>query len=58
MKNKKEKSEIEKAAQRALSYLADLNGSQWITDNGPGGIDMRQRAKSIQGQLFKAINKK
>lgn len=36
------------ALKQAVGYLADLNGSEWIKDNGPGGIDMRQRAKALQ----------
>jgi hypothetical protein len=43
--------------QRTLRYLADLNGSQWITDNSPGGIDMRQRAKALQRLLYETIAK-
>ena len=32
--------------------MADLNGCNWIKGNGPGEVDMRQRAKALQEQLF------
>ncbi len=37
-----------------LTYLADLNGSEWIAGDGPGEADMRQRAKGLQRAAFKA----
>jgi hypothetical protein len=43
-----------RAADAALRYLADLNGSAWIKGGDAGSIDMRQRAHAIQGRLFAA----
>lgn len=40
---------------RCLSYLADLNGSDWIKGNGPGEKDMRQRAKGLQKAAINAL---
>ena len=42
--------------QRCLSYLADLNGCKWIQDDGPGGQDMRQRAKALQRIVYKVVH--
>jgi len=39
-----------------LRFMADLNGSEWIKGNGSGEVDMRQRAKSLQKQLYQAVN--
>jgi len=49
--------ELEKVALRALSFLADLNGSEWIKGDGVGEKDMRQRAKALQQELFDKTRK-
>jgi hypothetical protein len=41
---------------RMVSYLADLNGSNWIPGNGHGEIDMRQRAKALQSIGYSHLN--
>lgn len=41
--------------EKTTSYLADLNGSEWITGDGPGEIDMRQRAKILQKTSYTAL---
>ena len=38
--------------QRALGFIADLNGSRWIPGKDTGAIDMRQRALSLHQQLY------
>jgi len=43
--------------ERCLSYLANLNGCNWITDKGPGGEDMRRAAKALQIRVWNAVNK-
>ena len=45
--------DMEKAMQAALSFLADLNGCQWIENESVGGKDMNQRAKGLQRRLYK-----
>lgn len=50
--------QVQDVAQRALSYLADLNGSEWIKGDGVGETDMRQRAKSLQELLYRVLNSK
>lgn len=42
--------------QRCLSFLADLNGSNWIHGTDPGSLDMKQRAKALQGLAFETIH--
>ncbi len=44
----------DKTLLKCLSFLADLNGSEWITGDNPGTIDMRQRAKALQQLVFDA----
>ena len=44
------------ALQRNLTFLADLNGSEWIEGNDPGSLDMKQRAKALQQIAYKTIN--
>lgn len=39
---------------RAASYLADLNGSEWINGDDAGSVDMRQRARGLQRLAFEA----
>lgn len=39
-------------ALKALSFIADLNGYQWIKGNSRGEVDMRQRAKALQHSLY------
>lgn len=44
--------------QMCLSFLADLNGgSTWIKDDGPGGADMRQRARALQRLAYGVVSK-
>jgi hypothetical protein len=38
---------LTKLEDRILSFLADLNGSEWIEGDSAGATDMRQRAKSL-----------
>lgn len=42
--------------QRCLSFLADLNGSNWIAGDDVGSVDMRQRAKALQRLAFAALS--
>lgn len=49
--------ELLEALSRCLSYLADLNGSQWIIGEDAGSKDMRQRAKALQQIAFDKIAK-
>ncbi len=44
--------ELLAALERCVHYLADLNGSEWIKGTDAGSVDMRQRAKSLQGYAF------
>jgi len=39
------------------SYLADLNGCEWIEGYDPGAVDMRQRAKALQSASFQLLAK-
>ena len=39
----------------ALTFIADLNGSDWIKGIGAGEVDMRQRAKALQRALSDSI---
>lgn len=48
--------DLQKVASRSLSFLADLNGSEWIKGDGVGELDMKQRAKALQGLLYNALN--
>ena len=43
------------AAERALRFMADLNGCNWIAGNDPASVDMKQRAKALQVTLFSAL---
>lgn len=49
--------EVVNIAIRALSFVADLNGSDWIKGEGAGELDMKQRAKSLQQLLYNATQK-
>lgn len=49
--------ELLAALESCTRYLADLNGSSWINGDDPGSIDMRQRAKALQGIAFSACAK-
>jgi len=40
---------------RCVSYLADLNGSNWIRGDDAGSVDMRQRAKGLQSAAFAVL---
>lgn len=50
--------ELERALVQVVRYLADLNGSEWILGDGPGEIDMRQRAKALQAMANNVLNTK
>ena len=39
----------------ALRFIADLNGCEWITGNGAGEVDMRQRAKGLHTKLANRV---
>ena len=41
--------------QRALSFIADLNGMQMIKGNGIAERDMRQRSEELHKSLSKAV---
>jgi len=41
---------------RCLSFLADLNGANWIPGDSAGEKDMRQRAKALQRLAFDTLN--
>lgn len=43
--------------QRCLSFLADLNGSQWIKGDDPGSKDMRARAKALQPLVYAQVHR-
>lgn len=47
--------ELESALGSCLSYLADLNGSDWITGDHPDPKDMRQRAKALRQVAIDAL---
>lgn len=47
----------EKLMKEVLRFLADLNGCEWIKGDGPGEIDMRQRAKALQRLVFEATRR-
>lgn len=49
--------ELLEALQKSLSFIADLNGSEWIRGDSVGAIDMRRRAKNLQGPMYRAIKK-
>ena len=45
------------ALEKSVRYFADLNGSEWIGEDGVGEKDMRQRAKALHQIIFTAIAK-
>jgi hypothetical protein len=47
--------DMREALEAALSYIADLNGSEWIKGDHPAQADMRQRAKHLQSRLASII---
>jgi hypothetical protein len=47
--------QMSKVLQECLSYLADLNGSNWIEGDSPGSKDMRNRAKALQEKVYKVV---
>ena len=47
---------VAEGAAHALSYLADLNGQDYLGDGSVAAKDMDQRAKALQGSLYKALN--
>ena len=49
--------ELLEGLKRATSYLADLNGCDWIKGDDPASIDMRQRSKALQSICFAVIAK-
>lgn len=51
--------EIVRVSQMALSYLADLNGSEWFAcPNAIAVQDMKQRAEAIQQMLFETLQQR
>ena len=48
--------ELENTLLKCLSYLADLNGSEWIQGDSLGQKEMKGRAKSLQQLAYDAIN--
>jgi hypothetical protein len=48
--------ELKTLAARSLTFLADLNGSDWIKGDGVGELDMKQRAKALQQLWYRALN--
>lgn len=48
----------EKLLSQVVSYLADLNGSNWIMGDDAGSIDMRQRAKALQALVNNELRTK
>lgn len=54
MSNIKE-NKIEKALIKCLSYLADLNGSEWIKGKDIGALEMKARAKALQQVAYDAL---
>ena len=49
------KPDLPHVAQAVLSFLADLNGMEWIAGERPAAVDMRQRAVALQLRLFNAL---
>lgn len=49
--------ELFDALERCLSYLADLNGSEWIKGDGAGELDMKQRANALQRIAYSTTQK-
>lgn len=43
------------ALEQAGHYLADLNGSEWIKGDDAGSLDMKQRARTQQARINKAL---
>lgn len=50
-----QKEQNNKLLQRCLTFMADLNGSEWIAGNNAGSLDMKQRAKAIQSLLYQSV---
>lgn len=44
------------ALDSCLSYLADLNGCEWIKGDDAGSIDMRQRAMHLHRKVFNVVS--
>jgi len=53
----KDNTEIVQALIRCMSYLADLNGCEWIKGDDVGSVDMKQRAFALQKMAFSALEK-
>lgn len=47
--------ELDQVLRKCLSYLADLNGCNWIEGDHPAHADMRQRAKALQQVAIDAL---
>ncbi len=52
----RENQELREALQHCLSFLADLNGSEWIKGDDIGALDMKQRAKGLQRLTYNTIH--
>jgi len=48
---------LRETLEKSVRYLADLNGCDWIKGDSVAGLDMKQRAKSLQSIVFSAISK-
>lgn len=48
--------EMARVLDQVVSYLADLNGSDWIKGDHPAQADMRQRAKALHILAFNALS--
>jgi hypothetical protein len=55
---KNSKLTTEEIAKLTLSFLADLNGSEWIKQDSAGAIDMNNRAKVLQAMLYNSLKTK
>ena len=47
--------ELDQVLRKCLSYLADLNGCNWIEGDHPAHADMRQRARALQQLAAQAL---
>ena len=53
-----ERNDLYNVALKVLHFFADLNGRDWIKGDGPGEIDMRQRAKALHRSLYNVTKQK
>lgn len=49
--------ELLEIAQNALTFIADLNGCNWIPTEDLGSMEMKRRSISLQHQLYKSVQK-